>query len=42
MTRFTTVNSDTFLMVESLNRKTEKTNKKGTKLSQLFAALQRK
>lgn len=42
MTRFSTVNADTLLMVESLNRKNEKTNKKGTKLSQLFAALQRK
>ena len=27
MTRFSTVNADTLLMVESLNRKNEKTNK---------------
>lgn len=42
MTRFTPVNADTILMVESLNRKNDKLNKKGTKLSQLFSALQKK
>ncbi len=42
MTRFTTVNSDTFLMVESLNKKNEKTNKKASLLSQLFTSLHKK
>lgn len=42
MTRFSTVNADTFLMVETLSKKNNKLNKKGTRLSQLLAALQRK
>ncbi len=42
MTRFSAVNADTFLMIESLNRKNKKADKKGTKLAQLFALLKRK
>ncbi len=42
MTRFSTVNADTLLIVESLNKKNEKADKKGTKLAQLFGLLQRR
>lgn len=42
MTRFSTVSADTLLMVESLNRKNEKSNKKASRLAQLFTYLYRK
>lgn len=41
MTRFSTVNIDTFSMVETLNKKNDKSHKKGTKLAQLLSAFQR-